>query len=71
MAFIFRYIWVVILPIDELIFFRMGLKPPTSHHITPAPHVFASGVVGQRSPLPAAHQAATADKAAGRSSGDP
>jgi hypothetical protein len=28
-AFIFHNIWVVILPIDELIFFKMVIAPPT------------------------------------------
>ena len=30
MAFIFHNIWDVILPIDELIFFKMVIAPPTS-----------------------------------------
>ena len=32
MAFIFHNIWVVILPIDEFIFFKIVIAPPTSYH---------------------------------------
>ena len=31
MTFIFHHIWDVILPIDELIFFKMVIAPPTSY----------------------------------------
>ena len=31
--FIFHSIWDVILPIDELIFFKMVIAPPTSHDV--------------------------------------
>jgi hypothetical protein len=31
--FIFHKIWDVILPIDELIFFKMVIAPPTSFYV--------------------------------------
>jgi len=31
MAFLFHHIWDVILPIDELIFFKMVIAPPTRY----------------------------------------
>jgi hypothetical protein len=32
------HIWDVILPIDELIFFKMVIAPPTSNHYNPLYH---------------------------------